>query len=207
MIIKFDISLFIILVQFVIILLLLNKEKIIEWRRLKKIKMSGDYGEKLVQEYIDDLEDVFAIFHGLAGKFQGQRYEIDHLLLTHQGIILIETKNIRGRIVAKKDSWAQVKKSGSGNQYEREFKSPVNQVDRTARIFDSFISEKGFRAKVVPLIVFSNRDCDLKLGNQKFPVLKLHQVEDYINNLSRDVPLSTRQLRQLQTIIQENFTI
>ena len=198
----------IIFIQFVFIIWILFKDKYFEWARLKKIKRSGDYGERLVREYLDDLEEVPFIYHGLLGKFEKQTYEIDHLLLTHQGIILIETKNIRGTISTKKDgAWCQIKKSESGKSYERVFKSPIQQIERTSRVFQSFLQSKGLKVKVVPIVVFSNRDVKLKMGNQKLPVLQLFEVSSFIESVSRDIPLSTRQLRGLKDVIEKSFDL
>ena len=75
----------IIAVQTVVIVYLVYKDWFVEWRRLKRIKKSGDYGERLVSEYLDDMEDVFEVYHGIRGEYDRQHFEIDHLLLTHQG--------------------------------------------------------------------------------------------------------------------------
>jgi len=195
----------IIVVETIVILYLLYKDKFLDWRRLKKIKRSGDYGEKLVSEYLDNLEDVFHIYHGVKGSFDRQHFEIDHLLLVHQGVILIETKNIRGTVIAKKNSWCQIKKSESGKTYERDFRSPINQIERTSRIFESFLQSKGIKTRVRPVVVFSVPDVELKLPAQKHPVIHLYDLENTIQNVSRDVPLSTRQLRKLKEVIDEEY--
>lgn len=195
----------VIAVQALIILYLLYKDKFVDWRRLRKIKRSGDYGERLVSDYLDNMEDVFHIYHGVQGSFDRQHFEIDHLLLVHQGVILIETKNIRGTIIAKKNSWCQIKKSESGRPYERDFRSPINQIERTSRIFEAFLNSKGIKTKVCPVVVFSVRDVELKLPPQKYPVILLHELETTLQNISRDVPLSTRQLRKLKEVIDEEY--
>ncbi len=89
---KIEVSHLIIVAQTIIILVLLFKDNFLDWRRLRKIKKSGDYGERLVSEYLDNLEEVFHIYHGVKGRVDKQHFEIDHLLLVHQGVILIETK-------------------------------------------------------------------------------------------------------------------
>tara|TARA_B100000674_G_scaffold498423_1_gene536699 strand:- start:2112 stop:2759 length:648 start_codon:yes stop_codon:yes gene_type:complete len=204
-VIEFEIRDLIIAVQAVVIIYLVYKDWFVEWRRLRRIKKSGDYGERLVSEYLDDMEEVFEVYHGIRGEYDRQHFEIDHLLLTHQGIVLIETKNIRGTIISRRNGWCQIKRSEAGKSYEREFKSPINQVERTARIFESMIKEKGFRVKVVPMVVFSNRDVELKLPTQKYPVLQLYELESEVSEISRDVPLTTRNLRKLKKILDDNF--
>lgn len=199
----------VIIVQFLLIIYLLFRHRIAEWRKQRRIKFSGDYGEKLVADNIDSFEAdcIFTVFHGLFGRFDGQRYEIDHLLLTHQGLVLIETKNVRGKIVNRKEGWFQIKKSEAGKAYEREFRNPVQQIERTARIFDSFLAEKGLKVSVHPIIVFSNRDTELKLTPQKVPLLMLHELEEHINQMSMDRPLGTKHLRQIERVIRENFQV
>ena len=67
------------------------------------------------------------------------------------------------------------------------------------------IKDGGFRVKVVPMVVFSNRDVELKLPSQKYPVLQLYELETVVNEISRDVPLTTRNLRKLKKILDDNF--
>lgn len=194
-----------ILLQFLVILYLLYRDQFLEWGRLRRIKRSGDEGEKAVSDALDDLEDVFAVYHNLQGQLDHQRYEIDHLLLTHQGILLIETKNMRGTIVARKEAWVQIKASGSGKSYEREFRSPIQQIERTSRIFENLIASRGVRLRVQPVVVFSSPDTDLKLKDQKFPVLTLDKIQEFVRTYSRDVPLTTRQLRKAKEVLDEVY--
>ncbi|PCJ17205.1 MAG: hypothetical protein COB02_14255 [Candidatus Cloacimonadota bacterium] len=196
---------FIVLLQFLYILYLTYAEQYVEWRRLRKIKQFGDYGEKLVSDYLDNLEDVFGVYHGLQSRFDRKTFEIDHLLLTHQGIILIETKNIRGKIVSKRDGWCQIKTSEKGKSYERDFKSPIAQVDRTKKIFEAMMLDNGLKIETLPLVVFSNHDADLQLGKERYPVLHLHELERHVDSLTAQVPLSTRQLREIQKLIDQSF--
>jgi hypothetical protein len=196
---------FIILLQFLYILYLTYAEQIVEWRRLRKIKQFGDYGEKLVSDYLDNLEDVFGVYHGLTSRFDRKTFEIDHLLLTHQGIVLIETKNIRGKIVAKKDGWCQIKLSEKGKAYPRDFKSPIVQIDRTRKIFEAMMLDSGVKLDTLPVVVFSNHDADLQLGKERYPVLHLHELERYVDTLTAKVPLTTRQLRDIQKLIDQSF--
>jgi len=195
----------ILVLQFVAILYLLYRDRFLEWGRLRKIKKSGDAGEKAVSDALDDLEDVFSVYHNLQGQLDHQRYEIDHLLLTHQGVLLIETKNMRGTILARKESWVQIKASGSGKSYEREFRSPIQQIERTSRIFENLLASRGVRVRVQPVVVFSSPDTELKLKDQKFPVLVLPQVQEFVRTFSRDVPLTTRQLRKVKEILDEVY--
>jgi hypothetical protein len=195
----------IIILQLIIIIVLFFQDSYLEWFRLRKIKRSGDAGEKRVSDYLDNLDEVFHIFNGIQGRFDNQNFEIDHLLLVHQGVILVETKNIRGTIVAKRNSWCQIKRSESGKSYERNFRSPINQIDRTARIFESFLDKNGIRVKLIPVVVFSVGDVELKLPRQKYPVIHLENLKDVLSEVSRDIPLTTRQLRKLKETISANF--
>ncbi len=196
----------ILVIQFLVILYLLYRDRFVEWRHRMRRKRHGEYGERLVAEFLDDLEDVFAVYHNLEGRHENQRYEVDHLLLTHQGIILVETKNIKGTIVARKEGWFQIKSSGGGRHYEREIRSPVQQIQRTSRIFEQFLASNGHRVRVQPLVVFADKDVKLKVNDsERYPVLPLYQVEEFIKNQTRDIPLTTRQLRKVKDFIDQAY--
>ncbi|MCJ8344107.1 hypothetical protein MJH12_01100 [bacterium] len=100
---------------------------------------------------------------------------------------------------------SQIKVSEKGKSYERDFRSPIQQVDRTRKIFESMMLNNGLKIDTLPVVVFSNHDAELDLGKERYPVLHLHELERYVDTLTAKVPLTTRQLREIQKMIEHSF--
>ena len=91
----------------------------VEWRLLKRIKKS----ETMENDYFLSISMIWRMCFSLprnSRRTHRQHFEIDHLLLTHQGIVLIETKNIRGTIISRRNGWCQIKRSEAGKSWANE---------------------------------------------------------------------------------------
>lgn len=138
---------------------ILNRERIISERSLLKTKeldyakevvdklgplIAGAIGENLVVKELEKLSDKYVLFNDFSIKFDTPIYnkrendriysiQIDHLLVTHAGVFIIETKN-----------WS---KASIENQNLR---SPIKQVQRTGYAMYTLLNGHS-RAKDLPL--------------------------------------------------------
>ncbi len=80
----------------------------------RKKHLSGEAGEKKVSDSImsvlEDGEIIINNFIAKRNKAGTQSIQIDHILLSHKGIFVIETKDYRGRIYGEtyQTYWTQV---------------------------------------------------------------------------------------------------
>lgn len=134
-------------------------------------KIKGYIGERIVNKFFKKYK--YRI-HNL--KIIGSsNAQIDHLLISEKGIIVIETKNYKGLIVGKKDDnyWKQYL-----NNRVNLFLNPIKQNDYHIKILKELHPE--FDDLFVSIIVFM-QDCKLNVNSDK--VIKLSLLNKTIRNL------------------------
>ena len=73
--------------------------------------LKGRYGEKMVMKTLKNLDSKeYTIFHDLYVPTKKGTSQIDHVVISHKGIFVLETKNYTGWIFGNENSqnWTQV---------------------------------------------------------------------------------------------------
>lgn len=117
----------------------------------------GGNGERYIAKLLQELPDGYRCLHNLLLKFEGYTVQIDHVVISEYGVIVIETKNFRGMIYGSGENkrWTQVNKGK-----KRRFYSPTIQNNRH-RFVISRICKLPIE-KVIPITVFVGK-CELHL--------------------------------------------
>lgn len=125
--------------------------------------LSGAQGEKRVSRFFtEELSDDWILLNDLEIVSNDKKAQIDHVLIGPYGIILIETKNVKGKIylTKKTDQWLQEKRFDKKNFY-----SPIFQAKGHEAALKSIISVFHLN-KYIPIrsiILFSADDVELKM--------------------------------------------
>ena len=102
------------------------------FRHRARIVGQGSEGEALVANVLDNLNDMDArVLHSVQFESGDKPREIDHLLITHNTMFVIETKYLRGRIAgeALDREWTLHKRARqTRSRYKRGFYNPLKQV-------------------------------------------------------------------------------
>ncbi len=131
----------------------------------------GAIGERRVAQVLDRFPDEWFVFHDLVVG----RAQIDHLIISPQGVYTLETKNYRGTIYgnADKPRWTQV----INNHHKTDFYNPVKQAVGHSVALRSFLREQGFpRVWVNSIVVFTHPQVQLKVASATVPVLYLAEL-------------------------------
>ena len=109
------------------------------YQRLK----SGIQGEARTQNVLENLPSNYTILSNIPIEYEGQRSEIDNLILSNKGIVIVETKNYKGNIQGNEDDreWKITKTSGKGNHYQDSIKNPIKQVKRQTYILSQILKQ------------------------------------------------------------------
>src|SRR5690606_12206460 len=92
-------------------------------------RLSGFNGEKSLEYYFSFLpEKDFLIFHGPRLKGAIHHFQMDFLLLTHQYFLIVEVKNLSGKITFNEFNQMIQEKDGELKRYD----DPVLQVEHQA---------------------------------------------------------------------------
>jgi hypothetical protein len=101
------------------------------YRHRGRIVGQGSEGEALVANVLDNLQMDARVIHSVQFESGDRARELDHLLITHNTMFVIETKYLRGRIAGEPldREWTLHKRARqTRSRYKRTFYNPLKQV-------------------------------------------------------------------------------
>jgi len=100
-------------------------------RHRGRIVGEGSEGEAMVAKALDNLQMDARVLHSVQFESGDRTRELDHLLITHNTMFVIETKYLRGRIAGETldREWTLHKRARkTRSRYKRGFYNPLKQV-------------------------------------------------------------------------------
>jgi hypothetical protein len=125
--------------------------------------------------------------------------QIDHLIISPSGLIVIETKNRVGKIYGKEDdlNWTVVYKYG---KEKASMFNPVKQNEGHLRSLEKILSVK---APMNSIIVFT-KNADLRgVSTHSTPVVYANSLKQYIKDYSVDSAISSEQVLDIYNQLKE----
>ena len=125
--------------------------------------------------------------------------QIDHLIISPSGLIVIETKNRVGNIYGKEDdlNWTVVYKYG---KEKASMFNPVKQNEGHLKSLEKILSVK---APMNSIIVFT-KNADLReISTQSTPVVYANSLKQYIKDYSVDSAISSEQVLDIYNQLKE----
>ena len=101
------------------------------FRHRGRIVGEGSEGEAMVAKVLDGLTMEGRVLHSVQFESGDRQRELDHLLITHNAMFVIETKYLRGRIAGEPldREWTLHKRARkTRSRYKRTFYNPLKQV-------------------------------------------------------------------------------
>lgn len=122
---------------------------------------AGIKGEEKLQSTLDTLPAGYHVLSNVNIKYNEKRSEIDNLVISTNGIVIVEAKNYSGMIQGEEDEaqWKQVKISNAGHSYENAIRNPLKQVDRQIYILKMILNELGIRCWIDGYVYMANSNC------------------------------------------------
>ncbi len=157
------------------------------------IYQGGWQGEKQVAKLLSSkLNDDYYLLNDL--YLSGGGGDIDHIVLSPNGVLVLETKNWSGSVSCNGDEWQRVgKRNFSG--------SPSRQVKRNAakikQIIDNSPTLKQVGIWVEGIVVLTNNHATLHLNNPTVPILPLSKLPSYITAYRSARSFSREQLEAI----------
>lgn len=108
-----------------------------------QILASGLQGEDRLLNDLIRLNDKYLVMENIQMNVNGQRMEMDALVVSPYGLSLIECKNHLGDIQGNDQDieWVQKKLGRGGTYYSKSFKNPFKQIGRTSWILKKVLRE------------------------------------------------------------------
>lgn len=161
--------------------------------------MGGSEGEKRVTRVLrDSLDDDYFLINDLQLFDRGRKGNIDHVVVGPNGVFVIETKNLRGKIFASEDYW----QGTNGKSPSKQARDNANRVYHAIKASESFRTGKPW---VHGIVVFTNRAAQLNIQKPPFnvAVLRLNALAKYITATK---PLRSLSRNDTEAIAKEILT-
>lgn len=132
---------------------------------------SGIEGEERALSILSaGLPDSYHIFQNLYIRYEGKSSETDLVVVGPQNLFIIEVKNYVGTISGNFSDQQLTRTKENG--YQSSIYNPARQVGTHVYRLSNFLREKGYKVWVQGLVMFTNKECVLKLdGKSDIPML------------------------------------
>ena len=188
-------------------------------RHRGRIVGEGSEGEALVARTLDAMAMDARVLHSVQFESGDKPRELDHLLITHNTMFVIETKYLRGRVVGdvQDREWTLHKRAHkTRSRYKRGFYNPLKQVATQiyhlrahleANLPDRWAQECS-HIWIQGVVVFAHPQGDSSaVVNHDHGVVALENLEQYLNNYrppSRAHRLSYGLRREISRVLTGN---
>ncbi len=159
----------------------------------KKLKiLQADAAGGLESESVlRDLPDDYFLINDVEVTLRnGQKSQIDHLVLGRGGLFVIQSKNYTGRIEGSCNlfakNWLQIKKRQAAKEERREFPNPVTQVSNFASRLHDYLAQHGIRngPTIHGAVLFTNTEVELYIEKRgSIPILVREEIYDFVKRM------------------------
>lgn len=128
------------------------------------ILAAGIRGEKLTLDALKDLDSEYWIVMDKTITYKGQSSELDFVVIGPTGVCIVECKHLKGKIFADPEEkyWRRIKVSSSGVEREKNFYSPIKQVNTHLYRLKKILQEEGISVHLDSAVFFPDPDCQVK---------------------------------------------
>ena len=159
-----------------------------------RIVGEGSEGEALTAKVLDNLQMDARVLHSVQFDSGDKTRELDHVLVTHSCLFVIETKYLRGRIAGAPEDreWTLHKRARkTRSRYKRGFYNPLKQVatqiyhlrSHLEKNLDPRWSDECRHIWIQGVVVFSHPQGDASaVVNHQHGVVQLENLPDYLRN-------------------------
>lgn len=175
-----------------------------------KIIKSGIKGEKITANLLAKLPENFFIFNDIKIQADGKESELDNIVVSPQGIFVIETKNHNGKITGDIEDqyWIQHKVGQKGTPYQKKMYSPLKQVKTHTWRLSQFFNENGLNLWVDSAVYFSNSGTIVKINNSlnsNVPIFSYDESDDLLDFIltKNEREISEQRIKQVNDLLQQ----
>ncbi|MBR2099872.1 MAG: NERD domain-containing protein [Eubacterium sp.] len=167
-------------------------------------KAYGNIGEKKAEFVLENyLPDEYTVIQNIPICFNGDRSEIDNLVIGRTGVFIVEVKNLKGLIVGNCEEkiWKQYKTDQYGKEHIDENKNPVMQVSRQIRILKEYLKANGVKTYIRGVVYFTDKEMKLQLiGEPKkdIHIFNYKQTKELLSYIKKgDANLSDKTINRI----------
>ena len=162
-------------------------------------KGKGFHGERLVRFKLGrNKENERYVFHNCMFQQNNKTIQIDHILISNKGVIVIETKNYSGRIYGNDSQreWTQVLQYGN---VKNKFYNPVKQNASHCYFIKSLINKN---IPIISVVVFVQDNVEFIESENTIGLSKLKRCLKTLPDV-----LISEEIVEISSIIQSNLDL
>ncbi|MGN1108788.1 MAG: nuclease-related domain-containing protein, partial [Oscillospiraceae bacterium] len=172
---------------------------------------SGVKGERRLFRTVKKLHGTNIVFHNLPVRYKRGRSELDMLIISHSGVLIIEVKNHSGTISGSwnDEKWTQRKHYRDGKVTETFMDNPIKQMRRQRDIVKSILSAAGEDVWIDTVLYFSSPNARLKLSLRENDYVCSESAEllEFLRSYERGETLSKTRMENIARILRESSGI
>ncbi|MFX3674742.1 MAG: nuclease-related domain-containing protein [Paenisporosarcina sp.] len=171
---------------------------------------AGVWGEEVVDAQLANYRHPFPhlILHDIHLR-AGSYFQVDNLFITQSFILVIEVKNIKGRIELKQNPYELIRNDDTGEITHMD--SPEEQLEKNMQWLEDWLSARQWNIPVNGIIVFANPDAVININHGTCEIVKTKYLtkrirkmdhskkfvsEEEMLNLGRDIVLDHANYQQ-----------
>ena len=166
-------------------------------------KIYGDMGERKTGFILEHcLPDEYRVIQNSIVTYNGEKSEIDNIVIGKSGVFIIEVKNMKGKIFGdyKDKNWTQYKIDQYNIEHQKEFYNPVKQVGTHIYRLANYMRDNRIFTNINGAVYFANSNSDVKLTGEHgnipvFNYASTRKMIDYITN--GDANLSDKTINRI----------
>ncbi len=187
------------------LIFLCNAAYVILARRYNVLN-SGRRGEKLLYKAVKHLSGNNIIFCNLPIRYKRGRSEVDMLIISHKGVIIVEVKNHSGTIQGswKAEKWEQ-RKYYRDKTAVIEMDNPIKQMRRQRDIVKSILNAAGEDVWIDTVLFFSSSNAKLRLSLREtdYVCLGSRELLRFLENYDKNQVISKIQMEKYAQILND----
>ena len=168
---------------------------------------SGLRGERELYKIVKKLGGNNIILRNLPIRYKRGRSELDLLVISHKGILIIEVKNHSGTIYGswKSDTWTQKKFYRDGKTTSAEMDNPIKQMRRQRDIVKSILNAAGEEVWIDTVLYFSSPNAKLRLNLREndYVCASSGELMNFLENYDSGTTLSRTRMERIAQILKD----
>lgn len=170
--------------------------------------IAGKRGEeRLFRKMIEfEIEEQYRFLKNICLSRGRWKVQMDGLLLTERGAIVIESKNISGQLYFDDSTGEFSRTTTEGVKTIME--DPTVQLNKHIRFLTLFFKQQNIDLPISGIIVFTSKHCEFLSKPKQHYICKTYQLVDYLFDILQEFPLKSKpqDLSEIQKLLEQSRT-
>ncbi|WP_391202952.1 nuclease-related domain-containing protein [Psychrobacillus sp. L4] len=161
----------------------------------------GDFGEEIVYKDLEKMQLPFKyyVFHKLLLHAENT-FELDFLLITPFGAVILEVKNIIGELEFQENPSQLIQRKETGEI--KKYPCPALQLNEYKYQLSQFFMDHNILVPIFGAVVFASRNSFVKTSTDKAIILNRNEVRPYLRQFQKHKPtLTMEEMEKMKDIL------